>query len=105
MAAALTAMKGPSARGLAAWSARATSSFPVPDSPVISTGTLRGPTFPTVLKISSSEGLEPTSRSPPGVTERETARRSERTSSLSARVESAFSVSAFTSASAKGLTR
>ncbi len=98
-------MNGPSARGLAAWIAWATSSLPVPLSPVISTGTLRGATFPTVLKISSSALLEPTSRSPPGETARPTARRSERTSSFRARVARAFSESALTSARAKGFTR
>ncbi len=105
IAAALTATKGPSARGLAAWMARATSSLPVPLSPVIRTGTLRGATLPTVLKISSRAELEPTSRSPPGATARPTARRSVRTSSFSARVASAFSARAFTAASAKGFTR
>ena len=37
MAPQLTATKGREARGLAAWMARATNSFPVPDSPKMST--------------------------------------------------------------------
>ena len=49
MAAVLMATKGPSARGPALWIARATSSFPVPLSPVISTGTSLAATRPMVL--------------------------------------------------------
>ena len=56
----LIATKGPAARGPLKWSARATISFPVPLSPVMSTGLLFGETRAINLKTSIIHGLTPT---------------------------------------------
>ena len=60
MAAQLTSMNGPCRRGLAAWMARATSSLPLPFSPVISTRAAVGPTLSIRARTPCSAGLEPT---------------------------------------------
>ena len=54
---------GRARRELCAWIARATSSFPVPLSPVMSTVLLRSATLPMILKISTSAGLSPMRKS------------------------------------------
>ena len=54
---------GRARRGLCAWIARATSSLPVPLSPVMSTVLLRPATRPMTLKISTSAGLSPIRKS------------------------------------------
>jgi hypothetical protein len=104
IAAELRATKGSAARALALWMERAATSFPLPLSPVIRTGTLLAATRPMVLKTSSSAALLPTSRSP-GLLRVPTSRRSSRTSSSSARVRVAFSTRSCASLTPKGLTR
>jgi hypothetical protein len=59
-AAQLTATNGRSRRGLAAWMDRATSSLPVPVSPVTSTVAWVGPTRSTRSRTRARPGLEPT---------------------------------------------
>ena len=52
-------MNGPDARGLCRWSARATSSLPVPDSPVMSTVALDCDSRPIARKTSCIAGAWP----------------------------------------------
>jgi hypothetical protein len=59
MALQLTATKLPAARGLRRWMACATSSLPVPDSPVIKTVALTAATFAITRKTSWRAGLAP----------------------------------------------
>ena len=56
----LTAMKGPCEHGLCSCSARATSSFPVPDSPVMSTVTVERESRPIARNTSCMAKAEPT---------------------------------------------
>ena len=56
----LTAMKGPFEHGLCSWRARATSSFPVPDSPVMSTVTVERESRPIARNTSCMAEAEPT---------------------------------------------
>ncbi len=60
MAAEFTATNGCSARRLARWMAAATSSLPVPDSPVMSTRVSPGATWATSSRIWRRAGEEPT---------------------------------------------
>ena len=60
IAAQFTSTKALSCRGEASCSARATSSFPVPFSPVISTRAAVGPTLVTSSRTCWSAGLSPT---------------------------------------------
>jgi hypothetical protein len=60
IAAQLTSTNASSCRGEASWSPRATSSLPVPFSPVISTRAAVGPTFAISSRTAWSAGLEPT---------------------------------------------
>ena len=60
MAAPLILMNGPSRRALIRWMARATSSFPVPVSPVMSTEKGEAAAFSTTLRRSSQAGERPT---------------------------------------------
>ena len=79
--------EGPALRaGSRAWIARATSSLPVPLSPVISTDTLRAATLADGLEDLEQRGARPTRRSPGAWPP--TSRRSARTSRSSARVRS-----------------
>ena len=64
-AAQFTATNGPLARALAWWIARATSSLPVPLSPVSSTVVSVGATFAARCSTSRSAGARPTMRSKP----------------------------------------
>ena len=57
----LTVMNGPVARAELAWTARATSSLPVPDSPISSTVISVRATRPTSLKTSIIAEERPTS--------------------------------------------
>ena len=61
MAAQSTATNDARARVLPAWMARATTSFPVPDSPVISTVRSVGATRPIISEIRFMGGLTATS--------------------------------------------
>ena len=73
MAPQFTATKGMAARGESSWMARATSSLPVPDSPVRSTVVLVGATLRTWRRTSCSAGDDPTkfsSRKPSASSER-----------------------------------
>ena len=63
IAAQFTRTNGLSLRGLCAWIAEATSSFPVPDSPSISTRASLGATRPIISRTVRIAGLSPT-RSP-----------------------------------------
>ena len=65
MAAALTVTNGRACRGLHAWIARATSSLPVPVSPVTRTGDEAAPTSRMRARSSAITGLSPTSSSVP----------------------------------------
>ncbi len=65
MAAQLTAMKGFSARGPLAWMKRASTSLPVPVSPVTSTETEAWLARRAWLKSDSISGLEPVTKSLP----------------------------------------
>ena len=60
MAAQLTSTKGPDERRLRAWTARATSSLPVPFSPKISTRPLLGAAWVITARRSRMAGLSPT---------------------------------------------
>ena len=60
MAAQLMATNGPALRGLRLWMARATSSLPVPLSPVTSTAALLGATWRMSEKSSRMAGERPT---------------------------------------------
>ena len=60
MALVCTGTKGPSARGLRRWMARATSSFPVPDSPTMRMLERAGAARFTSSKTSRMRGLRPT---------------------------------------------
>ena len=59
-AAQFTATNGPRARRLAAWTALATSSLPVPDSPVISTVASVGAMVRTISQSARMDSLRPT---------------------------------------------
>ncbi len=102
---AFTATKAPAARGDAWWIARATSSLPVPLSPVISTATSRARDAPDRLEDLEHRAAAADEAIAAPLARPRTSRRSERTSRSSARVRSAFSTSASTSATWNGFTR
>ena len=60
IAAQFTSINGRSCRGETAWMARATSSLPVPFSPVMSTRAAVGPTLSISSRTTWSAGLSPT---------------------------------------------
>jgi hypothetical protein len=99
-AAQLTGRKGAPARVLRRWSARATSSLPVPLSPVMRTVVRLGATFSTRPHTAFIAWLSPT-HSPPRPPLRE--RRSCRFSSRSPRFSRAFWTSSFSSSLSNGL--